>query len=237
MQNTPYIAYYRVSTDRQGRSGLGLEAQQRAVRRYLDGHAGDLVAEFVEVESGRKTTNRPQLQAALAECRHRKTKLIIAKLDRLARSVHFITGLMESGVGFVAADMPNANDFMLHIYAAVAQEERRLISQRTRDALAAAKERGVELGKNGHVLAQQNRAAADEFALSMVPIIEEIKADGHTSIRAIAAELNRQGIPTMKGGKGWYPNSVRRLLARIKRLKKHTESRMSQTKHKGGKNG
>ena len=215
MENTPFIAYYRVSTDRQGRSGLGLEAQQRAVRRYLDGHAGDLVAEFIEVESGKKTTNRPQLQAALAECRRQKTRLIIAKLDRLARSVHFIAGLMESGVAFVAADMPNANDFMLHIYAAVAQEERRLISQRTRDALAAAKERGVELGKNGHVLAQQNRAAADVFAQTMIPIIDEIKADGHTSIRAIATELNRRGIPTMKEAKAWYPNSVQRLLRRI----------------------
>ena len=130
MTEGKYIAYYRVSTDKQGESGLGLEAQRKAVDDYLNGGNWERVETYTEIESGKKT-HRPELEKALTACKKGKATLVIAKLDRLARNVHFISGLMESGVRFVACDMPNANDFMLHIYAAVAQEERRLISQRT----------------------------------------------------------------------------------------------------------
>jgi DNA invertase Pin-like site-specific DNA recombinase len=140
-----FVAYYRVSTERQGRSGLGLEAQQKAVRDHLNGGNWGIVAEFTEVESG-KRSDRPQLAAALAACRLRGAKLIIAKLDRLARNVHFVSGLMESGVDFVAADFPQANRLTVHILAAVAEHEAKMISERTKVALAAAKRRGVKLG-------------------------------------------------------------------------------------------
>ncbi len=139
-----FVAYYRVSTDKQGQSGLGLDAQRHAVASYLSGRA-DIVAEFTEVESGKKH-DRPQLAAALAECRWRRAKLVIAKLDRLARNVYFISGLMESGVEFVAGDMPEANRLTLHILAAVAEHEREMISKRTKEALAVAKTRGTRLG-------------------------------------------------------------------------------------------
>ncbi len=139
----PVVTYLRVSTDRQGQSGLGLEAQRAAVASYVADKA--LLGEFVEVESGRKD-DRPQLSAALALCRQHKARLVIAKLDRLARSVALVSGLMESGVEFVAADMPQANRFMLHVMAAVAEHEREMISQRTRAALAAAKARGTRPG-------------------------------------------------------------------------------------------
>src|SRR5580700_11372561 len=139
-----YVAYYRVSTDRQGASGLGLDAQRQAVARFIG--AGQLVAEFTEIESGRRHTNRPRLLAALAECRKRRAVLLIARLDRLARNVAFIANLMESGVDFVAVDMPTANRLTIHILAAVAEHEREMISQRTKAALAAAKQRGTRLG-------------------------------------------------------------------------------------------
>src|SRR5437764_2513710 len=143
-----FIAYYRVSTDRQGRSGLGLDAQREAVLRHLADHAGELIGEFCEVESGRRS-DRPQLAAAIAAAKKARATLIIAKLDRLARNVHFVSGLMESGVDFVAADMPHANKTMIQIHAVMSEWERDAISKRTKDALAAAKARGVNLGKAG----------------------------------------------------------------------------------------
>ena len=143
-----FVAYYRVSTDKQGKSGLGLEAQQTAVKRWLDGGTWKLLASFTEVESG-KRVQRPELAKALAYCKRHKATLLIARLDRLARNVHFISGLMEAKVKFVAVDMPEATPFMLHIYAAVAQEEARAISARTKAALAAAKARGKRLGSYG----------------------------------------------------------------------------------------
>jgi DNA invertase Pin-like site-specific DNA recombinase len=139
-----FIAYFRVSTDRQGKSGLGLEAQREAVLNYLNGGSWTMVAEFTEVESG-KHADRPQLAAALAACKKRKAKLVIAKLDRLSRNLAFIATLMDSGVEFVAVDNPHANKLTIHILAAVAQHEREMIAQRTREALAAAKARGVKL--------------------------------------------------------------------------------------------
>ncbi len=146
------VAYLRVSTDKQGRSGLGLEAQRAAVVRHAAASAGgSIIGEHVEVESGRKK-DRPQLAAALADCRARRAVLVIAKLDRLARNVHFVAGLMESGVEFVASDMPTVNRLTVHILAVVAEEEARMISARTKAALDAAKARGVKLG-NPHLLA------------------------------------------------------------------------------------
>jgi DNA invertase Pin-like site-specific DNA recombinase len=159
-----FVAYYRVSTDRQGRSGLGLEAQREAVLRHMAGQASDLRAEFTEIESG-KRSDRPQLAAAIAAAKKAKATLIIAKLDRLARNVHFISGLMESKVDFVAADNPHANRLMVHMLAAFAEHEREQISQRTMAALQAAKARGVRLGRNGaERLAPAYRAAAIERA-------------------------------------------------------------------------
>jgi DNA invertase Pin-like site-specific DNA recombinase len=220
MNKGKFVAYYRVSTARQGQSGLGLEAQQKAVMDYLNGGNWELVGDFTEVETGKgsKALNkRPQLVDAIMLCRKHKAKLVIAKLDRLARNVHFISGLMETRVDFVAVDMPSADPFMLHVYAAMAEEETRRISQRTKDALAAAKARGVLLGQNGQVLADQNKADADGFARSVAPTVHKIRKAGAVSVRQIAAELNRQDIPTARGG-AWHVPTTHRLLKRIDAL-------------------
>jgi DNA invertase Pin-like site-specific DNA recombinase len=215
---TPYIAYYRVSTDRQGRSGLGLEAQQQAVADHLNRNGGPLIEAYTEIESGRKN-KRPELQAALKACRKNKATLIIAKLDRLTRNVHFISGLMESGVDFIAVDNPHANKLMIHLLAAFAEHEREQISQRTKEALAAAKRRGVILGRNGReVLSRQNHEQAISFAAALAPTIADIRAAGHTTVRAIAAELHRRAILTARPGAQWRINSTHALLKRIKRL-------------------
>jgi DNA invertase Pin-like site-specific DNA recombinase len=200
-----FVAYFRVSTDRQGKSGLGLEAQRKAVLDYLNGGSWDLVQEFVEVESG-KHSDRPQLTAALAACKKYKAKLVIAKLDRLSRNLAFIATLMESGVEFVAVDNPTANKLTIHILAAVAQHEREMISERTKAALAAAKARGQRLGnprvadaaKLGRKAAKAN---ARRFAAKVLPIIEEIERAGTTSHNAIAAKLNERNVRTARGGK------------------------------------
>jgi DNA invertase Pin-like site-specific DNA recombinase len=205
-----FVSYYRVST---GRQGLGLEAQQAAVRNYLDGGACQLVGEFTEIESGHKI-ERPQLAKALALCKKYKATLLIARLDRLARNVHFISGLMESKVKFVACDMPKATPFMLHIYAAAAQEEARAISARTKAALQAAKARGVRLGRNGaERLAPANKAAAVERAKNLHPVLADLIASG-ASLRQMAAELTTRGIGTPRGGR-WHPTTVGRLLSRL----------------------
>src|SRR6266568_1239300 len=183
-----FVAYYRVSTDRQGRSGLGLEAQREAVIRHLAGHAGTLRAEFTEIESG-KRDDRPQLAAAITAAKKARATLIIAKLDRLARNVHFISGLIESGVDFVAADNPHANKLMVHMLAAFAEHEREQISQRTKDALAAAKARGIRLGRNAaERLAPAYRAEAIERARKLAPLLAELKSAG-LSVRQMASEL------------------------------------------------
>lgn len=213
MNARDYVAYYRVSTERQGRSGLGLEAQRAAVDHHLAGNGGTMLAEFVEVETG-KRSDRPQLAAAIQACRRRKATLIIAKLDRLARNVAFVASLMETGVPFVAADMPNADRFMLHVYAAMAEEEARRVSQRTKAALAAAKARGAVLGVNGRVLAERSRADADEFAARMAPILDRLRTDGNTTVRDIAEALNAEGIAGPRGGR-WFPASVHRLCRRL----------------------
>jgi len=212
--NGRYIAYYRVSTDRQGQSGLGIEAQQAAVAQHLNRN-GDwtLIEEYTEIESGQRN-DRPELGKAIAACKRQRAVLVIAKLDRLARSVAFVANLMESGVEFLAVDNPHANKLMVHMLAAFAEHERDQISQRTRDALAAAKARGVELGKYGKVLARQNRAAADRFARQIEPEIMKLRAGGITSIRALANELNQRQVATAAGGQ-WHPQTVHRLIQRI----------------------
>jgi len=199
-----FIAYFRVSTDRQGKSGLGLEAQREAVMNYLNGGRWSLVDEFTEVESG-KHSDRPELAKALAACKKRKAKLVIAKLDRLSRNLAFIAALMESGVEFVAVDMPHATKLTIHILAAVAEHEREMISERTKAALAAAKKRGQRLGNPGITeVAKRGRAVlkanARRFAANVRPIIDEIMRAGATSHNAIAAKLNERNVKTARGG-------------------------------------
>jgi DNA invertase Pin-like site-specific DNA recombinase len=212
-----FVAYYRVSTDRQGQSGLGLEAQRTAVMNYLNGGSWQLVAEFTEVESG-KHSDRAQLRAAQAACKKHKATLIIAKLDRLSRNVHFLSGLMEAGTKFVAVDNPNANKLTIHILAAVAEDERERISARTKAALAAAKARGTRLGnpKLAEACAEVNAArqkAADAFAAEVLPVIKEIQASGISSLRRVAAALSERGVATVRGG-AWTAVQVSDILRR-----------------------
>ena len=181
---------------------------------YLDGGAWDLVAEFTEIESGKKS-DRPELAKALAAAKRSKATLVIAKLDRLARNVHFISGLMETKVQFVATDMPEATPFMLHIYAAVAEQEARAISARTKAGLAIAKQRGVKLGKTGaEILAPKYRAEAKARAEQLAPIIRDLQRQGFTSMRGIAAELERRKEATPRGG-AWHPQLVSRIVQRL----------------------
>jgi DNA invertase Pin-like site-specific DNA recombinase len=208
-----FVAYYRVSTDRQGVSGLGLDAQRDSVQRFLaPGQA--LAAAFTEIESGRRDTNRPQLHAALAECRKRRATLLIARLDRLARNVAFIANLMESGVDFVAVDMPTANRLTIHILAAVAEHEREMISARTKAALAQAKARGKQLGNPRplEALKLANAAkAVEKPAQHILDLIAGWQAQGK-GLRETARELNRLNIRTPRGCR-WYACTVRAQLA------------------------
>src|SRR5450755_2394469 len=204
-----YVAYYRVSTDRQGASGLGLDAQRTAVARHLNGQ-GQLIGEYAEIESGRRHTNRPQLLAALAECRKRRAVLVIARLDRLARNVAFIANLMNSDVEFVAVDMPHANRLTIHILAAVAEYERDLISQRTKAAMAAAKARGIKLGNPRYQEALAKAREAREYRpvpLEVLNLMLEWRGHGDV-LRKIADRLNSLNIRTPQGFR-WYASSVR----------------------------
>lgn len=206
-----FVAYYRVSTDQQGRSGLGLEAQQAAVAAYVAGR-GTLLASMTEIESGRKK-DRPELARALERCRREKATLIIAKLDRLARNVAFIANVLESGVEFVAVDIPQANRLTIHILAAVAEHEREMISERTKAALQAAKARGVRLGNPRPDPAKARAAKAHQAAAyraGVLPILHALQQQG-LGLRASAAELNRRQVPTAQGGR-WYASTVRYLL-------------------------
>lgn len=219
----PIVAYIRVSTARQGKSGLGLEAQRQAIARFADVEGFEIVAEHVEVETGKGSDaleRRPQLAEALANARKRKAPVIVAKLDRLSRDVHFISGLMAHRVPFVVAELgADADPFMLHLYAALAEKERLLISQRTREALKAAKDRGVVLGNPKLAEVRQRavaslRAEANRFARNVAPIIREIKATGVVSHRGIARALNARGVATARGGK-WEPVQVGSILRRV----------------------
>ena len=222
--NGKFVAYYRVSTQKQGRSGLGLEAQQASVQQYLNGGRWQLVAELLEIESG-KRSDRPKLAEALRLCRLHRATLLVAKLDRLARNVAFISALMESGVKFRAVDMPEVNEMVVHILASVAEGEARAISQRTRAALQAAKARGQALGglrwdvasvgQQGRKAALQVRQAnAARYREDVLPIIADIQASGDDpSYRQIAAELNERAIPAPRGGE-WSAVQVSRILPR-----------------------
>lgn len=208
-----FISYLRVSTQRQGRSGLGIDAQRAAVDLYLGQVSGTLVSEFVEVESG-SCKARPVLARSIALCRRTKAVLLIAKLDRLARNVAFVSSLMESGVEFVAVDAPYANRLMIHILAAFAEHERTQISERTKAALAVAKARGVQLGVNGRRLAKANKMAAMSFAETMRgPTLEAIDV-GAKTLNEIALQLNARGEHTRQGSP-WSASGVHRLLHRL----------------------
>jgi DNA invertase Pin-like site-specific DNA recombinase len=216
MADGKFVAYYRVSTAQQGQSGLGLEAQREAVMRYLSNGGWPPLAEFTEIETGKGSNaldRRPQLQAALAFARKHKATLIIAKLDRLARNVHFVSGLMETCVPFVAADRPDADRFLIHLEAALAEREAKMVSDRTKAALAAAKARGQVLGANGRVLAEQHKADALVRIAPVADRLRALRADG-LSLRRIADTLNGEGIPS-PGGVSWGAVNVQRALARI----------------------
>ena len=226
MSTGKFVSYLRVSTDRQGKSGLGLEAQRNAVADYLNGGNWELIAEFVEVETG-KRDDRPKLREALHRAKVTGATLVIAKLDRLSRNLAFIAALQDSGAKFVAADMPEANETMIQFMAVIAQHERKMISTRTKAALAAARARGKRLGNPNLVALQavgagkpgwtagadSNRASADRFARDVLPVVEAIRADGITSLEGIANALNSRGILTARGGR-WYATTVRNLLKR-----------------------
>ena len=216
---TRFVVYLRVSTARQGASGLGIEAQREAVARYVASAGGQIVAEIVETESG-KRSDRPELARALAACRAHRATLLIAKLDRLARNVAFIAGLMKSGVPFVAADMPTATPFMLHVYAAMAEAEGKAISARTKAALAAAKARGVKLSNPRLVPGNREQACraaaaksakATARAADLRPVIAEVRAAGIVTLTGIAAALAARGVPTPSGRGAWSSASVMRL--------------------------
>jgi DNA invertase Pin-like site-specific DNA recombinase len=222
--NGGFVAYYRVSTDKQGKSGLGLEAQRAAVANYLNGGNWRIVAEFTEVESG-KRSDRPQLDKALAAARARRIPLVVAKVDRLTRSVSFLSRLLDAGVDVRFADLPAiegaTGKFILQQMVAVAELEAGMISKRTKDALAAAKRRGVELGGwRGHVItaaerkaaAAVHRAKAQQRAADLAPIVKELQASGAVTLVAIADGLNERSVPTARGGQ-WSATQVMRLLA------------------------
>jgi DNA invertase Pin-like site-specific DNA recombinase len=224
MARGKFVAYYRVSTLKQGASGLGLEAQQCAVREFLDGGKWSIVGEFTEIESG-ANGNRPELAKAFAACRVYGAKLVIAKLDRLSRDAHFLLGLQKAGVKFVAVDMPEANEMVVGIMAVVAEGERKMISTRTKAALAAAKARGKVLGGwRGYMPTDENRAAASTAlkasaqarARDLAPVLEELRRAGVVTYNAIAKALIERGVPTARGGSGWTAASVKRLVERLR---------------------
>jgi DNA invertase Pin-like site-specific DNA recombinase len=210
---SPILAYYRVSTQKQGRSGLGLEAQRKAVAAYAAQHSLEVADEFTEVETGKgcdALERRPVFARALQKARKLKAPIVVAKLDRLSRDVAFVATLMAKKVDFRDASDPNASPFMLHIKAAVAEEERRLISQRTRDALAAAKERGVQLGNQKQ--ADANKAAAAARDADLRPILEAMQDKPY---REIARELTSRNIRTPRGGDVWNAMTVLRVMTRL----------------------
>jgi len=218
-----FVAYIRVSTDKQGRSGLGIEAQREAIARFAEAEGLQLIAEHIEVETGKGADaleRRPVLAQAIAEARKAKVPVVVAKLCRLSRDVAFIAGLMASRVSFIATELgADADPFMLHIYAALAEKERALISDRTKAALSAKRAQGAKLGNRTNLKEAQaksaaaNKAGADAFAEKVLPIIRSLQATGVTTTRAIAQALNARGIPTARGGE-WHASTVSNVLAR-----------------------
>ena len=212
-----FVTYYRVSTQKQGKSGLGLDAQRKAIEDYLNGGNHAVLEEFVEVESGKGSNalaRRPVLKEAIGYAKKHKAKLLIAKLDRLARNVHFISSLMESKIDFVIADMPEANALTIHLLSAVAEYERELISKRTKEALAAAKRRGVKLGNPKLKTDNSKRKEqAQAFAIKLKPTIQAYREQG-MSQRKIVEELNNVGIAAPRGGE-WGLIQVQRVISRL----------------------
>ncbi|MCB9924914.1 MAG: recombinase family protein [Planctomycetaceae bacterium] len=223
------VPYYRCSTQKQARSGLGLEGQEATVMRFAAAHAADVLKSYVEVETG-KSAERPELAKAVAHARRAKATLVIAKLDRLARNVHFLSGLMEAGVKFVACDQPSANDLTIHILAAVAQDEAKRISERTKAALAAYKARGGKLGAalpecrnltpdasrmGAEAAGRVAKQEADTAYTDLYPIMKELRDQG-CSLRAIAKHLNDEGYETRRGCR-WNHVQVRAVLNRYER--------------------
>lgn len=217
------VAYFRVSTQRQQRSGLGIEAQRAAVARFAEAEGLKIITEYVEAETGKGADaldRRPQLAAALAAARTAKCSVVVAKLDRLSRDVAFVSGLMAQRVPFIVAELGrDADPFMLHLYAALAEKERRLISERTKAALAAKKANGARLGNPTSIVAAGSlgrsvqTATADEFVAGLMPVIDAIRGTGANTLEAISCALNQRGIRSARGGK-WHVSSVRNLLAR-----------------------
>jgi DNA invertase Pin-like site-specific DNA recombinase len=217
------VSYLRVSTGKQGRSGLGIEAQRDAIARFATAQGCEVLAEVVEIETGKGADaldRRPKLAEALAKARKAKASVVVAKLCRLSRDVAFISGLMAQRVPFIVAELgADADPFMLHIYAALAEKERHLIADRTRAALAAKKAHGAKLGNRTNLGEAQakgadaNRASADAFAANVLPVVQQIQASGATTLRAIAEALNARGIRTARGG-AWHAATVSNLLAR-----------------------
>jgi len=208
-----YVAYLRVSTERQGKSGLGLAAQRLIIDRFLKPD-DELLADFVEVQSGRND-ERVELWKAISHAKRHDAKLVIAKLDRFSRRVSFIAGIMEQGIGLVVAELPNATDFQLHIFAALAQEERRLISERTRSALAEAKRRGIVLGRNGRVLAVKHREEARHRAETLRATLAPMMSAG-LSYGEMARQLNARGVKSPNGGK-FHPQQIANTVSRLSR--------------------
>ncbi len=221
------FSYIRVSTISQGKSGLGIEGQRAAIARFAAAEGATIAGEFVEVETGKGSDaldRRPQLAAALQAAKRAKATVVVAKLDRLSRDVAFISGLMAQRVPFVVSELgTDADPFMLHLYAALAEKERAMISERTRAALAAKKATGtVKLGNPTNLAeasakgADANRKAADAFAANILPLIERLQRDGFTTTRAIAEELNARRMPTARAGGVWHASAVGNLLRRAK---------------------
>jgi len=223
------VAYHRVSTARQGNSGLGLEAQVRAIENFVRARNAEFIGSFTEIESG-KNEVRPELEKALHLAKVTGATLLIAKLDRLSRNAAFLLTLRDSGVKFVAADMPDANDLTVGIMALVAQQEREAISNRTKEALAAAKARGKKLGNPNGAAAlrragkgnkaglREIKAKADRHAANLAPVITELRSEGHASLGSLAKALSERGILTPRE-KSWHKSSVRNLIERISRLR------------------
>jgi DNA invertase Pin-like site-specific DNA recombinase len=216
------ITYVRVSTSQQGRSGLGIEAQRHTLARFAEAERFEVAREFLEVETGKGADaldRRPQLKAALAAAKKLKCPVAVAKLDRLSRDVHFISGLMAHRVPFVVAELgADVDPFVLHLFAALAEKERSLISTRTRQALAAAQARGIVLGSPKLAQARESavasiKASADQHAANILPIIREAQKAGATTLRAVAAALNARGVSTARGG-SWHAMSVKNMLDR-----------------------
>jgi DNA invertase Pin-like site-specific DNA recombinase len=216
-----YVAYYRVSTQKQGKSGLGLDAQRKMVTDFVTNHGGEIVAEFTEIESGRRE-DRPELMKAMKHATLVGGRLLVGKLDRLSRDLHFITSLQKSRIDFVVADLPGCDSFTINIYGSLAQREREMIASRTKAGLAAAKARGIKLGTNnlnrevvkeasakGVRIRQQN---ADSFASRVRPTIEALLSRG-MSLRGVAAELEKLGVQTARGGV-WTATAVKNALGR-----------------------